>query len=65
MNAPIDQFGYDLGEWMRHRGANIVCSWKLIAHCQPHLFTYWKAWLAGQRAVDGLPPHAVPPRDAA
>jgi hypothetical protein len=51
----LEQFVYDLNDWLERRGENILCSRKMIERCHPRLRAYWRDWLAGQRKADGLP----------
>lgn len=59
--SELEQFVYDLDDWIVRRGENITCSRKMIEHCQPRMRAYWRDWLAGIRKDDGLPIHVVSP----
>ena len=55
----MSQFLLDLDDWLARRGENIVCSRKMIDHCQPRMRAYWRDWLAARRKEDGLPIHVT------
>lgn len=64
-NQLIEQFIYDLDDWLARQGNNIFCSRKLVEHCEPVHFGLWAAWLAKNRQADGLPLHVALPENVA